>query len=162
MHKLFYQTNLNNLTFQCEINYQRKDGSKFVRVISKNLKVSDDFEEISKKANYDIISTNEVQKTAKLANEGHYREAQAQAHVAKKFFKKNRNISNKSEENYHVFSSNLNDLNKDLGELHRASKKSYEESEKLKSKDKFQGKIYSLSKTSKEEEKTSYKRSKKK
>jgi len=63
---------LKNLIFQCEIIYKKKNGGKYVRVISKNLKVSDNKEEIENKTDFEIISTMEIQKTAKLASQGLY------------------------------------------------------------------------------------------
>ena len=78
---------LKNLIFQIEITYRNKIGGKYVRVITKNMKVSDNKEEVEKQANYDIITACEIQKSAKLAGQGLYREAKAQAHVARKFLK---------------------------------------------------------------------------
>ena len=108
---------LKNLTFQCEIIYKRKNGGKYVRIISKNLKISDNKEDVESKANYEIISTMEIQKTAKLASAGFYREAQAQAHIARKFFGENRKISKKSSETYEMFNRNMNCFNQNLGML---------------------------------------------
>ena len=48
---------LQNLTFQAAITYKAKNGGKYIRVISKNLKVSDDQEMINKQANLNILST---------------------------------------------------------------------------------------------------------
>ena len=58
------------------------------------MKVSDNKEEVEKQADFEIISTNEIQKSAKLAGEGHFREAQAQAHITRKYLLQNREISN--------------------------------------------------------------------
>ena len=79
---------LKNLIFQIIIKYKNKNGSKYIRIITKNMKISDNKEEIEKIANYDIIGAAEIQKSAKLAGAGLLREAQAQAHVARKFLKK--------------------------------------------------------------------------
>ena len=105
---------LKNLTFQCEINYKRKNGGKYVRIISKNLNVSDNKEDVESKANYEIISTMEIQKTAKLASAGFYREAQAQAHIARKFLGGNKKISSESRETYEMFNRNMNCFNHNL------------------------------------------------
>lgn len=53
---------LKSLVFQCEIIYKKKDGGKYVRIISRNMKVSDNKEEIEKQANFEIVSTMEIQK----------------------------------------------------------------------------------------------------
>ena len=74
---------LKDLTFQCEITFKKKNGGKYARIISRNLKVSDNKEDVEKNANYEIISTKEIQKAAKLASVGLFREAQAQAHITR-------------------------------------------------------------------------------
>ena len=102
---------LKNLIFQIEITYRNKIGGKYVRFITKNMKVSDNKEEVEKQANYDIITACEIQKSAKLAGQGLYREAQAQAHVARKYLKKNKKVSYES---YQVFNNNMNVFNQNL------------------------------------------------
>ena len=102
---------LKNLIFQVEINYRNKIGGKYVRVITKNMKVSDNKEEVEKQANYDIITACEIQKSAKLAGAGLFREAQAQAHVARKFLKQYKKVSYES---YQMFNNNMNDFNQNL------------------------------------------------
>jgi len=111
---------LKNLTFQCEINYKRKNGGKYVRIISKNLNIFDNKEDVESKANYDIISTMEIQKTAKLASAGLYREAQAQAHIARKFFGGNKKKSKESRETYEMFNRNMNCFNQNLEMLNNS------------------------------------------
>ena len=75
------------------------------------MKVSDNKEEVEKQANYDIITACEIQKSAKLAGQGLYREAQAQAHVARKYLKKNKKVSYES---YQMFNNNMNVFNQNL------------------------------------------------
>ena len=111
---------LKNLTFQCEIKYKRKNGGKYVRIISKNLNISDNKEGVESKANYEIISTMEIQKTAKLASAGLYREAQAQAHITRKFFGGNKKISKQSRETYEMFNRNMNCFNQNLEMMNRS------------------------------------------
>ena len=161
---------LKDLTFQCEITYKKKDGGKYVRIISRNLKVSDNKEEVENKANYELISTMEIQKSAKLASAGLYREAQAQAHITRKFLNKNIANSN-SKESYKMFNSNMNRFNRDLGQLNifkkkkkisKKYKKEEEEDEDINYKnDDITEQIFSLSKTSQNRQKLKYKRSKK-
>ena len=111
---------LKNLTFQCEITYKRKNGGKYARIISKNLNISDNKEDVESKANYEIISTMEIQKTAKLASAGLYREAQAQAHIARKFFGGNKKKSKESRETYEMFNRNMNCFNQNLEMLNNS------------------------------------------
>ena len=173
---------LKNLIFQIEITYRNKIGGKYVRVITKNMKVSDNKEEVEKQANYDIITACEIQKSAKLAGQGLYREAQAQAHVARKYLKKNKKVSYES---YQVFNNNMNEFNQNLDynyknnmdenlsddeELKEEKKecKKKSKSKKMKTHEEFNSKdlmseqIFSLSRTSQNRQKMNFKRNKKK
>ena len=105
---------LKNLIFQIEIIYRNKEGGKFKRIITKNMKISDNKEEIEKQTNFDIIAAAEIQKSAKLAGAGLIREAQAQAHVARKFLAKNKKVSKESNESYKIFNNNMNCFNQNL------------------------------------------------
>ena len=105
---------LKNLIFQIIIKYKNKNGGKYIRIITKNMKISDNKEEIEKIANYDIIGAAEIQKSAKLAGAGLLREAQAQAHVARKFLKKNKKNNEQSYESYQMFNNNMNLFNQNL------------------------------------------------
>ena len=173
---------LKNLIFQIEITYRNKIGGKYVRVITKNMKVSDNKEEVEKQANYDIITACEIQKSAKLAGQGLYREAQAQAHVARKYLKKNKKVSYES---YQVFNNNMNEFNqnldynyknnmdKDLSDDEELKEEKKEckkkcKSKKMKthkefnSKDLMSEQIFSLSRTSQNRQKMNFRRNKKK
>ena len=105
---------LKNLIFQIEIIYRNKSGGKYARIITKNMKVSDNKEEVEKQANYDIITAAEIQKSAKLAGAGLIREAQAQAHVARKFLQKNKKNNQESFKSYQMFNNNMNLFNQNL------------------------------------------------
>ena len=173
---------LKNLIFQIEITYRNKIGGKYVRVITKNMKVSDNKEEVEKQANYDIITACEIQKSAKLAGQGLYREAQAQAHVARKYLKKNKKVSYESYQmfnnNMNVFNQNLdynykNNMDKDLSDDEELKEEKKEckkkcKSKKMKTHEEFNSKdlmseqIFSLSRTSQNRQKMNFKRNKKK
>ncbi len=176
---------LKNLIFQIEITYRNKIGGKYIRVITKNMKVSDNKEEVEKQANYDIITACEIQKSAKLAGAGLYREAQAQAHVARKFLKKNKKVSYES---YQIFNNNMNYFNQNLDynyknnldndseeeeddKEEKSKKKKCNKKAKSKkmvsnkafdSKDLMSEQIFSLSKTSQNKQKMNFYRKKKK
>ena len=62
----------------------------------------------------------EIQKTAKLASAGLYREAQAQAHITRKFFGGNKKISKESRETYEMFNRNMNCFNQNLEMMNRS------------------------------------------
>ena len=51
----------------------------------KNLRIKDKKEEINKIADMNIISTLQVQKSARLAALGNFMEAQAQIHIARNY-----------------------------------------------------------------------------
>ena len=173
---------LKNLIFQIEITYRNKIGGKYVRVITKNMKVSDNKEEVEKQANYDIITACEIQKSAKLAGQGLYREAQAQAHVARKYLKKNKKVSYESYQvfnnNMNVFNQNLdynykNNMDKDLSDDEELKEEKKEckkkcKSKKMKTHEAFNSKdlmseqIFSLSRTSQNRQKMNFRRNKKK
>ena len=155
---------LKNLTFQCEITYKKKNGGKYVRIISKNLNISDNKEEVEEKANYDIISTMEIQKSAKLAKEGLFREAQAQAHITRKYLGKNKKINKNSQKNYHMFNNNMNYFNSNLEKINTEKRNnifSEQMNLNMSNKDEINEQIFSLSKTSQNRQKNMYKRSKK-
>ena len=173
---------LKNLIFQIEITYRNKIGGKYVRVITKNMKVSDNKEEVEKQANYDIITACEIQKSAKLAGQGLYREAQAQAHVARKYLKKNKKVSYES---YQMFNNNMNVFNQNLDYNYKNNKnenlsddeelkeekkeckkkcksKKMKTHEEFNSKDLMSEQIFSLSRTSQNRQKMNFRRNKKK
>ena len=155
---------LKDLTFQCEITYKKKDGGKYVRIISKNLKISDNKEEVENQANYDIISTMEIQKSAKLASEGLYREAQAQAHITRKFLAKNKVSNKNSKKNYEMFNKNMNYFNSNLEKINTEKMNNNfgkNNNNMISSKDEINEQIFSLSKTSQNRQRIIYKRSKK-
>ena len=105
---------LKNLIFQAEIRYKKKDGGKYIRVITKNLKVSDNKEEINKIANMDIISTLQIQKSAKLAAAGDFMRAQAQIHIARNYLSMNQFSNPNNMRVYNQFNSNMNNFNSSL------------------------------------------------
>ena len=107
---------LNNLIFQSVIFYTKKNGGKYIRIITKNLKVSDNKEEIIKKANLNIVSTLQIQKSAKLAGKGKLMDAQAQIHIARNFLNNNSNFNN-NHQIYHQFNSNMNNFNNSLSSM---------------------------------------------
>ena len=105
---------LKNLTFQTEITYKNKNGAKYIRIITKNLEVSDNKEQVNKQANLNIVSTNQVQKSAKLAGKGNFMDAQAQIHVARNFLNSNANYSMDNQRIYNQFNSNMNSFHMNL------------------------------------------------
>ena len=106
---------LNHLIFQVEITYKKKNGGKYIRVITKKLKVSDDKEKINKQANFDIISTLQIQKSAKLAGKGDTMQAQAQIHAARNYLNQQVAYNHNNYQIYNQFNMNMNSFNNNLG-----------------------------------------------
>ena len=178
---------LKNLIFQIEIRYRNKNSGEFIRIITKNMKVSDNKEEVEKQANFEIVTAAEIQKSAKLAGVGLIREAQAQAHVARKYLEKNKKNSKNSYGSYQMFNNNMNLFNQNLqynyenqnydeldGEeeedqiifLNRKTEKkknkAFKSIKEFESKDLMTQQIFSLSRTSQNKQKLNFKRNKKK
>ena len=77
------------IPFQAIIEYTKLNGIKYIRIITKTLKVSDDADEVQKNADINILAVNAAQQASKLAKKGNFREAQAYTKNQKRFIKKN-------------------------------------------------------------------------
>jgi hypothetical protein len=108
---------LTHVPFQSIIDYTNKQGDQCIRVVTKHQKISTEKDFIQKEANFDIISTNAMQKTSKLAEEGDYRGAQSNALAWKKMIKSNAISSNSAYNNYKVFNNNMNSFNNNMQEV---------------------------------------------
>ena len=104
---------LKNLIFQFVITYKNKNEGKYVRIVTKQLKISDNKEEINKQANMNIVSTLQIQKSAKLAGAGRLMDAQAQIHIARNFLNNNINFMN-NRLIFNQFNTNMNNFNSSL------------------------------------------------
>ena len=62
------------IPFQAQIYYTAKDGSKYLRVITQFLDVNNDREELEKKANFDILSYNAMNKGTQMPKAGDLRQ----------------------------------------------------------------------------------------
>ena len=105
------------VSFQSIIDYTNLTGDRCIRVLTKQQQICMEKEIVRKQANYDIISTNAIQKTSKLAKEGSYREAQSHALAWKKFIKNSAEDSVSANKSYKVYSQNMNNFNNDMQEL---------------------------------------------
>ena len=112
---------LDNLTFQTEIIYKSRNGGKFLRIITKNLKVSDNKLEIEKQADMNIVSTFQIQKSANIAKKGNLVEAQAQIHVARNYlnYNLNNNPNSLNKHIYHQFNNNMNSFHENLNQMNQ-------------------------------------------
>lgn len=116
-------TLIQSFPFQAQITYSALDGSKCVRIISNQQQISSDREELEKNANFQILSTNAIQQSSKLAKRGDIKQAQV---IAKTWKRRMRgNISNKDQErDYAAFNNHfgdvynmMNDANEEADEL---------------------------------------------
>ena len=113
MNEIDFNT-LKNLIFQTEISYKNVKGGKYIRVITKSLVVSDNKEEINKVANMNIVSTLQIQKSAKMAGKGDLMGAQAQIHVARNYLNLNQNYNMNNQRIFHQFNNNINSFHNNL------------------------------------------------
>ena len=67
---------LTEIPFQAQISYELPDGSKYLRVITKTQKISEDKKEVEKNVRVDILATNAAQRNAELALQGRLAEAE--------------------------------------------------------------------------------------
>jgi hypothetical protein len=67
---------MKHLPFQAQIEYTALDGSRQVRVITQRLEISNDREELEKKADYEIMGMNAIQKSNNIARQGDFKKAQ--------------------------------------------------------------------------------------
>merc|ERR1712004_508416 len=63
---------LKALPFQVQIEYQKKDGSKMLRVISQMKKVTFDRKEVRNNLNFDLLATHGTHVTTELCAKGDY------------------------------------------------------------------------------------------
>ncbi len=82
---------MTSLPFQTQISYTALDGSKCLRVISKQLEVSNDRAELEKKADFNLISANAMAKGSEMAARGDFRGGQAIMKTYKQKMKQNIN-----------------------------------------------------------------------
>ena len=68
---------ISHFPFQTQIKYTALDGSKCLRVITKQMEVSGEREELNEKANAQLLNKNCVMKGTQMARAGNIREAQA-------------------------------------------------------------------------------------
>ena len=117
--KLISDMNINinevkKIPIQCIIEYTDKNNGKYIKVFTELKTVSSNKDEILKIADFDVVSGNAIQKSAKLAMEGKFRDAQVNNMAWKKFLNANQNISHKNHETYSIFKANMNNFNQNL------------------------------------------------
>lgn len=109
------------IPFQSIIDYISMTGDNCIRVVTQTQMVSSEKEKVQSNARFDLITTNAIQKSSKLAKKGLYREAQSNALAWKQMLKNNTEISNNSNALnnkmfYNAFKDNMNSINDNMQE----------------------------------------------
>ena len=117
--KLISDMNINinqikKIPIQCIIEYTDKNNGKYIKVFTDLKTVSSNKEEILKQADFDVVSGNAIQKSAKMAMEGRFKDAQINNMAWKKFLNENQSTNKNSHENYSRFKANMNNFNQNL------------------------------------------------
>ena len=100
---------MKSFPFQAQITYHSLDGAKCIRIISNQQSISSDRDELEKNANYEILSSNAIQQSSKLAKRGEMRGAQAYAKSWKR--KMRGQISNEEQAmNYQNYNKHFGDV----------------------------------------------------
>jgi len=80
--------NINQLPFQVQINYNRLDGAKCMRIISRTQQVTTDEKVAEENINITVIGLHSVQQTSKLAEDGDYTKARLKTRVNRNLVKR--------------------------------------------------------------------------
>jgi hypothetical protein len=102
------------IPIQAMIEYSDNNNGKYVKVFTELKTISSNKEKILEKADFDIVSGNAMQKSAKIAMEGRLRDAQKNTMAWKKFLSSNQNMNQRSTESYNMFKANMNNFNQNL------------------------------------------------
>jgi len=97
---------IKNFPFQTQISYTSLDGARLLRVITKQMEVSNDRDALEKKADFKMVSENAIQKGSQMAARGDFRGGQA---VMKTYQQKMRQQQTSEEQQvqYQNFNKNL-------------------------------------------------------
>jgi hypothetical protein len=97
---------IKSFPFQTQISYTSLDGARLLRVITKQMEVSNDRNELEKKADFKMVSENAIQKGSAMAARGDFRGGQA---VMKTYQQKMRQQQSNTEQQvqYQNFNQNL-------------------------------------------------------
>jgi hypothetical protein len=154
--------NFDQVPFQTIIDYTNKNGDRCIRVVTKSQKLCSEKEIIQNNANYNIISTNAMQKSSQLAKEGNYREAQSNALAWKRMIKSQACNSNSNAfESYKIFNNNMNDFNNNIQQLQFENIQMAPEKKKTITDDKISSQIHAMKSMSSKRSEMNYKKSKK-
>ena len=109
-------TKVTSFPFQTQIVYTALDGSKCLRVISKQQQMSTERDQLEKKADYDMLSYNAIQKGSAMARGGDIRQAQA---IVKNFKRKmHKNIKTEAHtDQFRNYSEQVNNVYSGMNQM---------------------------------------------
>ena len=79
---------LEEVPFQVQLLYSKKNGERWLRVATTNIRVTDDRGEAEANADVSVVATRAAQRAARLAKSGHYEAAQLEARSAQRFLQR--------------------------------------------------------------------------
>ena len=164
--------NVKILNFQCVIEYTNLDKKKIIRVINETQKVCKVSKDIENNINFDIISTNAMQRAGKLAKKGKYKESQIESLRWKSYMKKNLHSNNNNVfENYNIFKNNMKTVQMNLNDIRTEIQRENNNSNNnmnmnmnmnmLSTQDDVQHRFYNISHKSRKQNRTDFMRKKK-
>lgn len=103
------------IPFQTQIHYTKPDGTKCMRVITSLQDVTDDLDEAASNVDLKVLGVNAAQRSAQLASQGDYREAQAVMRSWKRMMK--RNAKDEQIEQVDYYMSNLSEFNNHINQV---------------------------------------------
>ena len=164
--------NVKILNFQCVIEYTNLDKKKIIRVINETQNVCKVSKDIENNINFDIISTNAMQRAGKLAKKGKYKESQIESLRWKSYMKKNLHSNNNNVfENYNIFKNNMKTVQMNLNDIRTEIQRENNNSNNnmnmnmnmnmLSTQDDVQHRFYNISHKSRKQNRTDFMRKKK-
>ena len=108
-------TSIKKIPFQTQIHYTTKDGSRCLRVITQELDVSHERNELEKKANFDVLSYNAMNKGSQMAKAGDLRKGQAILKTFKRNFQSTADVDVERKQKFSEFNKQMNDVYSNIG-----------------------------------------------
>jgi hypothetical protein len=94
--------NVTSLPFQVQIRYRRKDGSRWLRVISQARELSQSRETVERASNVAVVGLSTVHHSARLAQEGNVKEAREALHAVEVMMARGA-VSDRQQEEYAIY-----------------------------------------------------------
>jgi len=111
-------TGLERVPFQVQVTYNKPDGSKFMRVVTEQITLTDKKERAEQSADVKMIGTYAAQRAARYAALGNYEQAQMETRAANRFLQRCGGAKLRSEE-MNEWQKNVNQMDKVLQEARK-------------------------------------------